>query len=79
MLHAPRPWPERVAQIGLSMSATNVVGFTKSSKGKSGARVALRMTCADVLCVTEAKAEISAGVTRLATRYALSGTGLGGA
>ena len=77
MLHATWPWPERVAQIGLSMSATNVVGFTKSSKGKIGACVALRMTCADVLCVTEAKAEISAGVTRLATRYALSGTGLG--
>ena len=33
MLHAAMPWPELVAQIGLSMSATNVIGFTKSSKG----------------------------------------------
>jgi hypothetical protein len=38
--------------MGVLMGATNVVGFTKSSK--------------------EAKAEISAGVTRLATSYAAS-------
>jgi hypothetical protein len=35
------------------------------------------MTCADVLRCAEAKAEISAGVTKLATRYALSGVGFG--
>jgi hypothetical protein len=70
--------------MGLALCVTNVIGFTKSSKGaQHAARALLRLRLHRALTLPfdacacrapEAKAEISAGVSRLATRYMVQST-----
>ncbi len=62
--------------MGLALSTTNVIGFTKSSKGARETRwrrvrcaISSELTRARVRPCAEAKAEISAGVSRFATQY----------